>query len=236
VKAARVPWGVSPRGRRTHELSKQEDRPFRVRAGAVVLATGGCAFLSRALGTNVDTGDGYLMAAEAGAAMSGMEFSNAFAIAAEFTSLTKTAYCSFATFYHADGTVLEGAGSKRGRSVIARTLLDEGTVLARLDQADEAAKRAMRLGQANFFLPFDRLGIDPFTQLFPVTMLAEGTVAGEAGRRPGRTTGDRTLTPSSSPWVAGHRPRSGLSCPACRCCASPRSSRCTSARPTRSTG
>ena len=34
----------------------------RCRAGAVVLATGGCAFLSKAFGLNVDTGDGHLMA------------------------------------------------------------------------------------------------------------------------------------------------------------------------------
>ncbi|RKN44775.1 FAD-dependent oxidoreductase [Streptomyces hoynatensis] len=162
---------------------RQEGRPFRVRAGAVVLATGGCAFLSRALGCDVDTGDGYLMAAEAGAAMSGMEFSNAYAIAPAFTSVTKTAYYSFATFYHADGTVLEGAGSRRGRSVIGRTLLAEGTVLCRLDRAGEEQRRAMRLGQPNFFLPFDRLGIDPFTEMFPVTLLAEGTVRGTGGIR-----------------------------------------------------
>ncbi|MFD0533054.1 hypothetical protein ACFQY7_03980 [Actinomadura luteofluorescens] len=89
----------------------RDDRPFRVRAGAVVLATGGCAFLSKALGCDVNTGDGALFAAEAGAELSGMEFSNAYAIAPAFTSVTKTAFYSFATFYHADGTVLEGAGS-----------------------------------------------------------------------------------------------------------------------------
>ncbi|MET0412203.1 MAG: FAD-binding protein, partial [Polyangiaceae bacterium] len=50
-------------------------------AASVVIATGGCAFLSKALGCNVLTGDGGLMAAEVGADMSGMEFSNAYAIA-----------------------------------------------------------------------------------------------------------------------------------------------------------
>src|SRR3954447_11516397 len=60
---------------------RQHDQPFRVRAGAVVLATGGCAFLSKALGCDVNTGDGALLAAEAGADLSGMEFSNAYAIA-----------------------------------------------------------------------------------------------------------------------------------------------------------
>jgi succinate dehydrogenase/fumarate reductase flavoprotein subunit len=188
---------------------RQEDRPFRVRAGAVVLATGGCAFLSRALGCNVNTGDGYLMAAEAGASLSGMEFSNSYAIAPEFTSVTKTAYYSYATFYHADGTVLEGAGSRRGRSVIARTLLSEGTVLCRLDQADEAIRRAMRLGQANFFLPFDRLGIDPFTQLFPVTLLAEGTVRGTGGIR---LTGDDCATEVPGLYAAGDAATRELIC------------------------
>ena len=43
---------------------------------AVVLATGGCAFQSKSLGCDVNTGDGALMAVEAGAALSGMEFSN----------------------------------------------------------------------------------------------------------------------------------------------------------------
>ncbi|MFD2350982.1 FAD-binding protein [Nonomuraea ferruginea] len=59
----------------------QMDEPYRVRAASVVLATGGCAFLSGTLGCHVNTGDGHLMAAELGAELSGMEFSNAYAIA-----------------------------------------------------------------------------------------------------------------------------------------------------------
>ena len=46
-----------------------------------MLASGGSAFLSGAFGTNVDTGDGLLMAAELGAELSGMEFSGAYAFA-----------------------------------------------------------------------------------------------------------------------------------------------------------
>ena len=134
----------------------------------------------RALGTHVDTGDGTLAAAEVGAHLSGMEFSNAYAIAPAHSSVTKTAYYSYASFYRADGTVLEGAGSTRGRSVIARTLLTE-PVLARLDHAGPAERAAMRRGQPNFFLAFDRAGIDPFTDRFPITLLAEGTVRGTGG-------------------------------------------------------
>ncbi|WP_409346824.1 FAD-dependent oxidoreductase [Paenibacillus sp. MBLB4367] len=159
----------------------QSGETWSVRAGAVVIATGGCAFLSKALGCNVLTGDGYLMAAEAGANLSGMEFSNAYAIAPTFSTVTKTAYYRYASFYYEDGTVVEGAGSTRGRSVIARNLLQNRQVYARLDQAPEDIRPLLRTGQTNFFLPFDRVGIDPFTDLFPVTLRLEGTVRGTGG-------------------------------------------------------
>ncbi|MFH5232672.1 FAD-binding protein [Antrihabitans spumae] len=159
---------------------RQLDRNYRITAGAVVLASGGCAFLSRALGTNVNTGDGALMAAEVGAHFSGMEFSNAYAIVPAGSTVTKTAYYGYATFFHADGRIVEGAGSMKGRSVIARTLLSE-PVFAQLDRADAEVQRKMRLGQPNFFLQFDRRGIDPFTDRFEVDLLAEGTVRGTGG-------------------------------------------------------
>jgi succinate dehydrogenase/fumarate reductase flavoprotein subunit len=148
----------------------------------VVLAAGGCAFQSKTLGCDVNTGDGALMAVEAGAVLSGMEFSSAYAIAPKGTSLTKTAYYSWASFYRADKTVLEGAANYGGRSVIAKTLLSE-PVFARLDRASEDEQLAMRRGQPNFFLVFDRLGINPFTDFFEITLLAEGTVRGTGGVR-----------------------------------------------------
>lgn len=157
-------------------------RTVRIEAGAVVLAAGGCAFQSKTLGCDVNTGDGALMAVEAGAVLSGMEFSNAFAIAPKGTSLTKTAYYSWATFYRADRTVIEGAGSARGRSLIAETLREQ-PVFARIDRATEDEQRAMRKGQPNFFLVFDRLGINPFEDFFEITLVAEGTVRGTGGVR-----------------------------------------------------
>jgi succinate dehydrogenase/fumarate reductase flavoprotein subunit len=163
-------------------LDRETGQVQTIAARAVVLAAGGCAFQSKTLGCDVNTGDGALMAVEAGAELSGMEFSSAYAIAPVGTSLTKTAYYSWATFYRADGSVLEGAGSTRGRSVIARTLLTE-PVYARLDRATPDVQRAMRHGQPNFFLVFDRLGINPFTDLFEITLLAEGTVRGTGGVR-----------------------------------------------------
>jgi succinate dehydrogenase/fumarate reductase flavoprotein subunit len=163
-------------------LDRTSGRTVRIAAGAVVLAAGGCAFQSKSLGCDVNTGDGALLAVEAGAVLSGMEFSNSFAIAPKGTSLTKTAYYSWATFYRGDRTVIEGAGSARGRTLIAKTLREE-PVFARIDRATEAEQRGMRKGQPNFFLVFDRLGIDPFTDFFEITLVAEGTVRGTGGVR-----------------------------------------------------
>jgi succinate dehydrogenase/fumarate reductase flavoprotein subunit len=188
---------------------RQHNSDYRVRAGAVVLATGGCAFLSRALGCDVATGDGALFAAEAGAEMSGMEFSNAYGIAPAFTSVTKTAYYGFATFFHGDGSPLAGAGSQGGRSVIARELLRTGTVLCQIDQATAEQQQQMRIGQPNFFLPFDRLGIDPFTDKFPITLLLEGTVRGTGGIR---IVGDDCATTVPGLYAAGDAATRELVC------------------------
>jgi succinate dehydrogenase/fumarate reductase flavoprotein subunit len=163
-------------------VGRQDNTRWRVKANAVVIATGGCAFSSRALGCNVLTGDGGLLAAEVGAELSGMEFSNAYGIAPAFASVTKAAFYRWATFYHADGREIEGAGSARGRSVIARTLLTE-PVYCLLDQANESMRADLRASQPNFFLPFDRAGIDPLTQRFSVTLRLEGTVRGTGGIR-----------------------------------------------------
>ncbi|RZS90849.1 succinate dehydrogenase/fumarate reductase flavoprotein subunit [Motilibacter rhizosphaerae] len=170
--------GAVAGARGVHRRTGEE---WEVRAGAVVLATGACAFKQKALGTDVATGDGALLAAEVGAAMSGMEFSNSYGIAPEGTTVTKTAYYSFATFYREDGSVLEGAKSQGGRKPIARELQSGRKVLARLDKADAFVQTAIRLDQPNFLLPFDRLGIDPFRDMFPVTLILEGTVRGTGG-------------------------------------------------------
>jgi len=161
-------------------VNRQTETPWSARAGSVVIATGGCAFLSRALGCNVLTGDGLLMAAEVGAELSGMEFSNAYGLGPAFSSVTKSLFYNWANFYDGRGEIIEGAGSSKGRSIIAKTLQTQ-PVYARLDRADAQIQAWMRSAQPNFFVSFDRNGIDPFTQLFPVTLRLEGTVRGTGG-------------------------------------------------------
>jgi len=92
-------------------LRRQKHDRWTVRAGAGVIATGGCAFLSKTLGSNVLTGDGYLMAAEVGAEFSGMEFSNAYAISPAFGSITKTLFYGSASFTYVVGCLVPGAAS-----------------------------------------------------------------------------------------------------------------------------
>ena len=179
-------------------IDRQRNRPWRVRAGAVVLATGGCAFGERILGATGLTGDGYLMAVEAGATLSGMEFSAQYACAPKQTSLNKGIPFAWASFFREDGTRLDTVGKDR-HVVVARALL-EGPVWAQLDRGTPDLALSLRRGQPNCFLPHDRTGIDPFSERFPVTLRCEGTVRGVGGIK---LTGDDCSTGVPGLYAAG---------------------------------
>ena len=86
-----------------------QDAAYRVRAGAVVLATGGCAFLSKALGCDVATGDGALYGGRGGRGdFRAWSSPTRTPSPPAFTSVTKTAFYGFATFFHADGIAPRG--------------------------------------------------------------------------------------------------------------------------------
>jgi succinate dehydrogenase/fumarate reductase flavoprotein subunit len=70
-------------------VHRKTGQPWEIRSAAVILATGGNAFRSGALGTGGSTGDGYLLAAEAGAGAVGMEFSGHYGFVARGSSCTK---------------------------------------------------------------------------------------------------------------------------------------------------
>lgn len=170
-------------------LARRNGASFSVSAGAVVLATGGCAFFERILGGTGLTGDGYLFAAEAGASLSGMEFTGKYTLAPHGSSLNKGLPFRWATFYHENGEVLRDArgepvtnGIGGGERQVAEALLT-GPVYARLDLAEPAMQDWLRRGQPNCFQPYDRMGIDPFGELFRVDLKYEGTVRGTGGIR-----------------------------------------------------
>jgi succinate dehydrogenase/fumarate reductase flavoprotein subunit len=159
-------------------INRLTAKPWTVHAGAVVIATGGCAFLSKALGTNGLTGDGLLLAAEAGACFSGMELNGQYGITSARCGVTKGLLYFWATFSDGDGNELTREGDRY--TFIARHLL-KGPIYAVIDKASPRMQEGMRKGQPNMFLPFDRQGIDPFKQRFEVTLRYEGTVRGVGG-------------------------------------------------------
>ncbi|MCX4096020.1 FAD-dependent oxidoreductase [Nocardia sp. alder85J] len=153
-----------------------------VRAAAVVLATGGCAFLSGGAGTDVDTGDGLLMAAEAGGELSGMEFSNAYSLApighsrlAEVAAVPVPGVAAgpdpalhSATLYDDSGAVL-GGGQFGSRAGAFAALADGRRVYAALAELPEPL----------------RVQLAPAAAAGRVLLraVAEGTVRGGGGLR-----------------------------------------------------
>jgi succinate dehydrogenase/fumarate reductase flavoprotein subunit len=158
------------------------DQGWTIRAAGTILATGGCAFLSPLLGSRTNTGDGYLMAGEAGASLSGMEFSSQHTIAAAGSSQTRSAPFSFATFYDAAGREL-GLAMGGGDSRSLAKLLIEGPVYCTLARMPADLRAALHRIQPAFQLPFERQGIDPFEDKFLVTLHGEGTIRGVGGLR-----------------------------------------------------
>ncbi|MEC3952166.1 FAD-binding protein [Nocardia sp. CDC153] len=158
-----------------------EARGWTVKARAVVLATGGCAFLSGGAGTDVDTGDGLLMGAEVGAELSGMEFSNAYSLAPVADSpqwggrpvaavFASDQVMHFATLYDESRAVLWGQGCGSRAQAFA-AIADGHRVYAALDELPESVRVELR-----------RLGPSPSGRV-PLSAVLQGTVRGTGGLR-----------------------------------------------------
>lgn len=180
-------------------VNRLNGKTWEVKAHSVVIATGGCAFLSKGLGCNVQTGDGQLMAAELGVEMSGMEFSREYATTAAFSTITRNRVLGFASFYDGEGNLIH-EGGPRGEHFFAKHLM-KGPVFAMLTHGNTPEKQAIiRASTPLWFVPFDRAGIDPFTQKFPIRMRFEGTIRGTGGIR---LTGEYCQTAVQGLFAAG---------------------------------
>ncbi|MFB2837326.1 FAD-dependent oxidoreductase [Floridanema evergladense] len=165
-------------------VQRQQHRAYTVRAGAVVMANGGCAFLSKALGCNTNTGDGMLMAVEAGGELSCMEASNHYAISTAFNAtVTRGVPFGWASYTDEAGNDLGGyINGRRDPSFLPNALL-KGPVYARLDRATPEVKAVIEKSHFIAFLPYKKAGIDPYKERVPVTLVFEGTVRGTGGIR-----------------------------------------------------
>ncbi|MFI7668270.1 FAD-binding protein [Nocardia sp. NPDC049526] len=151
-------------------------RTWTIRAGAVVVATGGCAFLSGGAGTDVDTGDGLLLAAEAGAQLSGMEFSSAYGLVPVAPAPRDSAFAPglalhFATLYDESGAEITGH-----RSAAFTAIADGRRIYAALDDVPYPVRRWL-----------SRQGLVDHTRRVPLRAVLEGTVRGTGGLRIGGT-------------------------------------------------
>ena len=164
-------------------LRRQDgNRPYQITAAAVVLAAGGTSFLSHLLGSRTNTGDGYLLAAEAGAEMSGMEFTAAYTIAPAHSTMTRSMAYSFASYYDADGRELDLPFGPDQTVRLARAL-QRAPVYCSLHRLPDDIKARLHTISPNVPLVFDRWSIDPYRERFEVTLHNDGTIRGLGGVR-----------------------------------------------------
>ena len=163
--------------------ARLERRPWAICAGAVVMATGGCAFRSGLIGSRGNTGDGYLMALEAGAELSGMEFSVAYTLSPAWCS-TRTLPYTAARFFDAAGHELDippGNGAEHLRALAAA--FGQGPVYADLREAPAPLRTILGRIQPATPPPFARQCVRLFDERFEVKLFGEGTIRGTGGLR-----------------------------------------------------
>ena len=175
---------ANPEGRITGALGHalRRDEAWEIRAGATILATGGNAFRSGLLGSHTNTGDGFLMAAEAGAHLSGLEFGPSWSHSPVWAS-TRTLPYTGARYYNAAGQELDIPPLRQSHAhhqALASAIL-QGPVLADLSDAPAELPPILRRIQPFTPAPFERRGIDLFKQRWPIRLWGEGTIRGVGG-------------------------------------------------------
>lgn len=159
---------------------RQVGRAWAVSAGAVVLATGGTTWKSHSLGGDVNTGDGHLMGAEVGAHLSSMEFSNFYGMVPFGTSMDKNGFFVHASYWDHTGAPIEYADLHVSRAELL-SASTQGTITAQFTQFTPDLWPQLRAAMPNFFMVTDKLGVNPFTERFPIDWVNEGTVRGTGG-------------------------------------------------------
>ncbi|MFT4044130.1 MAG: FAD-binding protein [Gordonia sp. (in: high G+C Gram-positive bacteria)] len=159
---------------------RQRGRPWSVRSSAVILATGGTTWKSHSLGGDTNTGDGQLMAVELGAHLSSMEFSNFYGMVPFGSSMDKNGYFGAASYWDHEGNPIDYDNLHGSRATLLAASL-RGTITAQFTQFGPDMQPVVRENMPNFFMVTDKLGIDPFSQRFPIDWVQEGTVRGTGG-------------------------------------------------------
>ncbi|WP_438392004.1 FAD-binding protein [Caballeronia sp. DA-9] len=158
-------------------VNRHTGETWRVRAGAVVVATGGTSFLSNIAGTRGNTGDGYLLAAEAGAEFSGMEFTGQYHIKPYDGTLSKGAY------REGSGTLFDNNGKEvlLGRGVV-NAILDTGAAWDTFAKVENPEVQELVLKSHYVSTQFfEDAGINPFKEKYRVDFVCEGSIRATGG-------------------------------------------------------
>lgn len=150
-----------------------------VLAGATIMATGGNAFRSGAMGTHGTTGDGHLLAAEAGASFSGMEFSGHYGISPQGSHTTKGFWLSSASFYDGNGQEIPSNGWESVH-LVGKAILETGGAYASMNRGN-ANLKVFAKGVPSIYEHFQKVGIDPYTEKFPIELRYEGLIRSVGG-------------------------------------------------------
>lgn len=180
-------------------VSRKTDETWAVRAGAVILATGGNAFLSGAMGTNGVTGDGYLMAAEAGVDLIGMEFSGHYGLSPLHGNSTKGGIFFQGHIFDEHGERLDPLPSWFAVPNVAKALIEGRRVYTVLDKAKPENWDNIIRNVPNFYQYFVRRNKNPFDSLWPTGLTYEGTVRASGGL----AVGDGCSTSTPGLFAAG---------------------------------
>ena len=155
-----------------------------MRAGAVIMATGGNAFRSGAMGTNGVTGDGYLMAAEVGVDLVGMEFSGHYGLAPLHGNSTKGGMFFQGHIFDDHGIRLDPMPSWFAVPNVARALINGRRVYTVLEQR-RSAKTGTPCNLWNvrkLLRVFCAAGPQPSSTIsWPTGLVYEGTVRALGG-------------------------------------------------------
>lgn len=160
-------------------VNTQDQRTWSVLAAATILATGGNAFRSGAMATDGTTGDGHLLAAEAGATFSGMEFSGHYGISPQGSHTTKGFWLSSATFYDGAGNEIPSNGWESVH-LVGKALLETGGAYASMNKGNSSLKVYAK-GVPSIYEYFQARGVDPFTEKFPIELRYEGLIRSVGG-------------------------------------------------------
>ncbi len=120
------------------------------------------------------------MAAEVGAHLSSMEFSNFYGMVPFGTSMDKNGFFVTASYWDHLGEPIHYHDLHQSRAELLGASL-RGTITAQFTQFGEEVQPALRAAMPNFFMVTDKLGVDPFNERFPMDWVQEGTVRGTGG-------------------------------------------------------